>query len=126
MDLYIFRLEEGDQFRGVIVIFAADLPSVWHMLAIDRRAAPIPGMVARNEAVQLVEELNRLAPGAIVTAGASPLGQVFGDAALTQGYRISFVERDHVNVMGAGLSEASARGWVEHWYRQLADGDGNS
>jgi len=55
MDLYIFRLDEGDEFRGAIVIFAADPPSVWRMLEGDQRAEPVPGMVARGEAAQLVK-----------------------------------------------------------------------
>lgn len=124
MDLYIFRLDEGDpgEFRGVIIIFAADVPAVWRMLASDQKAKPVPGMVTTSEAAQLTEELNRLAPNARITDGSSPLGQVFGDAALTQGHRVTFSERSRITVMGQRLGEGSARGWVEHWYRRISDG----
>lgn len=122
MDLYIFRLDEGRDFRGVIVIFAADPPAVWRMLP-DDQAEPVAGMAARGEAAALIEELDLLAPGARVLYGAGPLGQVFGDAGLTQGHGVTFVERDRIAVVGNGLSEASARGWVEYWHRRVFTGE---
>ena len=102
---------------------SADIPAVWRMLASDQKAEPVPDIVARNESAQLVEELNLLARDAHVAGGSGPLGQVFGDAALTRDYRATFVERTTITVMGDRLGETSARGWVEYWYRRLSGGD---
>jgi len=66
-----------------------------------------------------------LAPGDHVTAGSSPLGQVFGDAALTQNHPATFVERTRMPVMGFRLSETSARNRVAHSYREISQGKGH-
>lgn len=77
-------------------------------------------MIASRERAEIGTELKALKPGARVDGGHGPLSQVLGDADLTHGHHVTFVERDEVSLVVPTPPESSLRGWVEHWYRKIA------
>ena len=121
MDLYVFRLDErSGAFAGVLLIFLSDPPAVWRKLAGNEAPEHIPHMVASREEAEIEAELKALEPGAQVDGGRGPLWQVLGDAHLTLGHRVTFMERDDVSLVVPTPPESSLRAWAEHWYRKIA------